>query len=301
MKYATLISLVSANWRLNRDLEHHHCLRKWMWEPVECEAEPYNMDKSENLKDWDLVRKAGYTIHSSIVKGAYHKQGHVIDDKCFGNWMEEKRPLIDSTWMKLRHGDIWGVSHDDIKESVSALWDDLFLNMDTCESYHIYYNKYNWCMNNIGDCYYGDALLENIFTHGFDIIGPITNLWNMAMEDDTCETDTRTLQKLDRAITEVASIWSYLHGFDAKWENFEEVPKLTFHEMHHNIHNKIKEEGRGCPVMGPLRKVGKEIDAFFAPLSPVVNVNTHSRYEPRQEYNPFFAFQPLGLQMPHLF
>jgi hypothetical protein len=37
--------------------------------------------------------------------------------------------------------------------------------------------------------------------------------------------------------------------------------------MHHNIHNKIKEEGRGCPVMGPLRKFEKGMNEMFAPPS----------------------------------
>jgi hypothetical protein len=183
------------------------------------------MDKSENMKDWDMAKKIGYTVHNSIIKGAYHKHGHVIDDsKCFGNWMEAKRPLINDTWMKLRHGDIWNVSHHDIKESANSIWDDLFENIDNCEDYHIYYNKYNWCMNNIGKCFYGDAILENVMTHGFDLITPVADLWNMFMEDDTCETDTKTIDKLDRTVTHISTIWSYLHGFDAEWKNYEEVP-----------------------------------------------------------------------------
>ena len=171
------------------------------------------------------MRKVGYTVHNSLIKGAYHKHGNVISDKCFGDWMDIKRPQIVETWEKLNHGDFWAVSHSQVKDLAFSVWDDLFLNIQNCEDYHWYYNNYTWCLNNIGDCYYGDSVLGNIVAHGFELVYPVADLWNMlAVEDWICDSDTVTLNKLDRTITALSSIWAYIHGFDAEWNNFEEIP-----------------------------------------------------------------------------
>lgn len=109
MKFATIaaVGVVSANWRVNREAEHHPHSRWWTGEPTDCSA----MNKEENLKDWELMKRFHYILHNSVIKGAYHKDGHVIDDKCYGDWMDETRPQLDTTFIKIKHGDIWGISH----------------------------------------------------------------------------------------------------------------------------------------------------------------------------------------------
>lgn len=173
--------------------------------------------------------------------------------------------------------------------------DDIFMNIDKCEDYHMIWNKYNWCLNHVGQCYYADGMIDRILDRGLtEMINPAIELfniyWSHMFDDHRCDTDETSLDTIDRAIKAKMSLWSSLVGFDAEWTNFEEVEHITFKDMHHNIHQKIKEDGRGCPVKYIFNEM-------FPPMPELPEPTGGEHHRKPMFFNPFFFGGPGPVMM----
>lgn len=123
------------------------------------------------MDNFTFGRRAVRTSLNSFIKGWYHdNRESLVEEQCFGNWMDESYKNMYTTGSKLMHGDIWGVHHSELKQATDDLWDMFFRNLDHCGVYRFLFNNYDWCMNNIEECRWHDGLVQRIEDNVFDII-----------------------------------------------------------------------------------------------------------------------------------
>jgi len=112
-----------------------------------------NMDDDDNLEDFDFVRQLHRTVFEGFYQGWYNTRATMLPQKCFGDWMDDSSDSIVQVFESLDDGDIWGISHQMLRDSVNDGMDMFFVNIDECQMYRFAYNNYQWCMENPGVCF----------------------------------------------------------------------------------------------------------------------------------------------------
>ena len=135
-------------------------------------------------------------MHNSFVKGWYHdSHRHPVDSKCWGDWMTTQHAQnVDLYHRLFELGDIWGVSHQEIKQAVSNLWDSFFTNIDSCGDYKIVYDYYQWCGDNLGKCMYMDGIDDRIIKNALPLLSDLTAMVNELSIDEDCASDKESLR-----------------------------------------------------------------------------------------------------------
>merc|ERR550514_577657 len=124
----------------------------WKYVALAGSAQACNMNQSDMYSDFDFLRHSAQTLHNSFVKGIYHDSHHYpVDSKCWGDWMDAQHTQNVALFNKLFvQGDVWGVSHEELKQASDNIWESFFTNIDSCGEYKIVYDYYMWCSDNIG-------------------------------------------------------------------------------------------------------------------------------------------------------
>jgi hypothetical protein len=245
------------------------------------------INSSQNMEFHTFTRKAVRTVLNSAVKGFYHDpRADLLDEKCMGPWVDTKLEQSKDTLGKIWHGDIWGVSHNDLKALTGNFWDILLDNIDDCSIYRMIYNKYEWCMNDIETCVYHKDIGERIIDNGVHLAMNGWEIYKIFSYYDKCETDEFLLGRIGNATEKIAENISTLKGFEGKWDKNSEYEKLTIREMWHNVVDKKHHTPRPhfeCPVkevfehffpnIAPriekaVHMVGVEIESIFHPHHP---------------------------------
>lgn len=267
------------------------------------------------MDDFTFVRKAHRVAINSAIKGWYHDSNdYMVNEKCFGDWMDVEFKKLSTVGHKLAKGDIWGVHHKELKDATNSIWDMIFNNIDNCDIFRFVYNNYTWCYDNIETCTYHTGVAQRVIDHGFEIAGNAFQLFHMINEDDQCDTDEQTLGKIGLVVEKVASTISDLEGFQGKWDKTSHFEKLTFHEMHHNIRHKKHQTPRPheeCPVktlyhhffgdFNPIKEIEQTVEDTVGSLfAPVHHTPKHSQGFPfgmpmNQQSPLFFNSFPMHL------
>lgn len=154
-------------------------------------------DDSKIMDNHKFVRQAKRTIWNNVIRGWYgDHRSDLLDEKCMGDWMQPKQEMVHDVMMKFHKKGIWEVSHQEIKDATSNMWDMFLDNIDYCDGYRFIYNNYEWCMNNMETCKFHQGIATRIIEHGFELIGnalQISHTWNT---DSTCYDDKQMLNKI---------------------------------------------------------------------------------------------------------
>jgi hypothetical protein len=242
-----------------------------------------------------FIRKAFHTVLNNGVKGFYHDpRTELLDEKCFGSWVDGKWEANKETMKKIFHGDIWGVSHNDLKELTNNFWDILLDNVDDCDLYRMAYNKYSWCMNDIETCVYHKDIAERIIENGFKLAMNGWEIYKLFTYNDYCETDEHLLGRIGLSTKLIAENISTVKGFEGTWNRKSEFEKLSIHQMWHNVVEKKHQTPRPhqeCPVktvvehffpsFAPMvEKIEKDVYGIFHHVQHQTNhVKTHNKKE----------------------
>ena len=171
MKFTTIVAVTAVS------AKHHHHDKSWMaqrtfFDDLIETSKCHYAHPEENMIDSVFFRKSAYAIHNSWVKGTTSDpKAHVIDEKCFGDWMD---PMWAHNWdvaSRLMQGDIWGVHHEDLKNFTNNMWDMIFENIKYCDVYRLMYEHYNWCMDNIETCKFHQGIWTNMSDNVFPLAG----------------------------------------------------------------------------------------------------------------------------------
>lgn len=248
--------------------KHHNC-------PVSYNKETDPQGEFDYM--WTFHRKCTQTGWNAFVKGWYHtSQQMPVDKQCMGDWMDTGKDKMMETVHKLKHGDIWGVSHNDVKEATNDMFDTVFRNLDTCGYYKVYYDNYSYCYNNIGECVFRDGMFDKFINNSFKMAGEAMNLWNFHTElhnAPKCISDEEAFENYATMIEDWAKLWVDFWAIDVKWDQYGPMEELSFKEMHHNMKHAIKEhkheENLECPVKKFFEEMVDENPAIKSLISDI--------------------------------
>jgi hypothetical protein len=148
------------------------------------------MDHSKNMEDFEFGRTMHRTVSNALLKGWYQdSRTTLVGEKCGGAWMDFAKDNMVDLAHKIHHGDIWNISPDQLKTAHNDLVDMFFVNADECGTMRVIEDSYNWCMDNIHECYQLKGLENRVMEQGMNIIGQAWELYNIFTTDDMCFTD----------------------------------------------------------------------------------------------------------------
>lgn len=174
--------------------------------------------------------------------------------------MDTGKDNMMDTYHKLKHGDIWGVSHEDIKGATNDLFDTVFKNLDHCGYYKFYYDQYNYCHSNIAECVFRDGMFDKFIDHSFKLAGETMNLWNFYSEKiPKCISDEEAFDHYAEMIEDWSKIWVDFWAIDVKWDQYGPMEKLSLKEMHHNMKHAIYEHKKVEKLQCPVEKFFTEM------------------------------------------
>jgi len=245
------------------------------------------------MDQFTFYREAHRTIYREFIRGFYQDPRAEIPEKCFGTNMDFAKDNFNHVYDHLIHkGDIWGISHDDIKEAVNNMTSIFLDNITDCAFYNVAYDSYDWCMNNADVCLkmhgFEKRMQDNMFTYAADIF----SVWNLLTTDNMCETDEDLINKdlagYTRSIAQMKAMW---YGFEGrKWEPTKEFEHITLKDMGHNVMQKYHEMPKGkCPFKAFFENL---FHPFALPMPEFGHA--HHAAHPMDP----FAFLMPGIQMP---
>jgi hypothetical protein len=231
------------------------------------------------------------TAYNEFLKGYYNSHMEVpAGDKCFGAWMDADVEMFHNIFQKFKHGDWWNISHDELKHAHSEAL-NLFLDtVDDCQYYRVIYDSYNWCMENGTDCLRQPNFINRIESNIIPLAGDIWSSWSTVTSNDLCFDDETYIEEFGTLAKNAGSFGRTWHGFTGKWNPDAEIPHLSGHEMHENIHNLNKQLPKGeCPVLKFVR------ETFGIDLH-----HHHHQFAKIGAWNPFNMLMPKGHpEIPH--
>ena len=261
--------------------------------------ESCSVDEAKIMDMWTYHRLHHKTLHNSFAQGWYQTHSEEpFGEECFGSWMDDYKPQFEEFFEKAHAGDIWGISHQEIKDLANSGLDMFFKNLDACQYYRLPYDYYHWCMTNKEDClrapnWANDAMLEAV-----PFASNLMNIWTHLTTDDTCVGDEEYLENVGsytKSMGLVARDWFHFKG---KWHPDEEVEKLSLKEMGHNLHEANQSMPHGeCPVLKAIKEfTGIDVHYFLHHKSAWWKSH-HEEAKQVPHMNPFSLLMP-GIQMP---
>lgn len=266
---AVLLGLASAHPLVEKAKEicpftewmvNHHMVHP----PMKCPAK----DPTQMFDHYTFGRKMMYTILNSAIKGFYDdKRANPLDEKCMGDWMVEDHAYIKNVYHKLFHdGDIFGVSHQELKNTSDKAWDMMFNNIEYCGVYRMVDNYYNYCMTNWQDCMYHTKMADRIYDHILELISIGMEEFRMIHKHKDCATDVELLADVAEVVEKGAEFKRIMHGFEGTWDQSTKVEDhLSFKQMWHNYHDFKTEHMHDFKHECPMKKLWKK---FMGDVTP---------------------------------
>jgi hypothetical protein len=120
------------------------------------------------------------------------------------------------------HEDNDAITADQMKTTADMLIDAIYKNHKACQMEKVGDVWKHWCLDNLDTCMFRDGkVMDRIMEHGLDFIGIGYQLFNMAMEHDSCATDEQRIKEIADVVEDVSKASVMLHGFDQPWDKKE--------------------------------------------------------------------------------
>ena len=76
-----------------------------------------------------------------------------------------------------------------------------------------------------------------MYAHGYDIFGSLYDLTGILFfENDECYTDAQMIDEHNRVVEDLASLLSYIMGFNLSYDPTRVEQHYTFHDFKHGVH-----------------------------------------------------------------
>lgn len=253
-------------------------------------------------------------VYSGFIKGWYSENEHVITDECFGHWME---PTFDTVWglKKKAHEDFWSVGIDEVKDAGNSLVDTFYKNAEVCHFQRVQDDFKGWCIENPGQCIFGENMEERIFDNLFDILDQLFDIYKLSNVDDSCYSDLELMAEINRYFNDMGELMASLSGFDYKWDQSVERKHIKKKAFHAQIKDAIKnyqyKNVDPLELMFPdvaifLKELQKGIDQFFKEmeesqkkmmesLKPHPHHMKHTAHHKNEHHQQQMQMDPFGL------
>ena len=94
------------------------------------EDDVLNFSNMTKLEIFEFSNQVSYHLWGSFIRGYYHKRSNklVVDEQCFGNWMEEDVKVIRKFFKEVSIFNISGIDIQEAKLVANDMVDLVFLN-----------------------------------------------------------------------------------------------------------------------------------------------------------------------------
>lgn len=190
-------------------------------------------EETHKMPKYTLARQIHRTAFTSIIKGWFHdSRTNVLDDKCFGDWMEPAHKTMHDVAHKVMTGDIWNLTEQEFRDSSDGLWDHLFRNFEYCGIYRFAYDNYSWCMDNIETCAYHTGIADRVMDNSIGLAMNTFDIVRTYNQIHHCDSEEKMLSDVGLIVEKVIHNMSTIKGFKGTWDPESQYEKLSFHEMH---------------------------------------------------------------------
>ena len=106
-------------------------------------------------------------------------------------------------------------------------------NRDSCQISMIKDDYYNWCLENEDVCLGKDnQFWTRMYENAYTIFGSFYDLAGiMFFEDDNCYTDEQMIDEHNRVVQDLASLISYIMGFNLSYDPSREEQHYTYRQF----------------------------------------------------------------------
>lgn len=215
--------------------------------PVQCDFE-----EGDILTDSEFYRTLIGGTYKSFVKGWYNSEEDMISEDCLGEWMTPMIEFQKDFHHQIRH-DPMATTIEDAHTAANNFVDLHWRNRDSCEIGMIKDDYYNWCLDNEEICLGKDSqYLTRMYENGYAVFGKLYDLFGiMFFENDECYTDEQMIDEHNRVVEDLASLMSYIMGFNLSydperveqhysWHDFKHEVKGFFHEKHQQMRDAME-------------------------------------------------------------
>ena len=163
----------------------------------------------------------------------------------------------------LKGGDIFGVSHNQVRDAVVDSLDMTFSMIEECQLYRPLFDYYQFCMTDPETCFQMEGFFGRVAHDSFKLGTDAFDMYNLATTDDYCFTDMQIIEEAKRGARDVASLKSAFYGFHGEWNTEAHMDKKSIpamwgemQDVYHNMLDVQEEElgasfkGARCPVLG---------------------------------------------------
>jgi hypothetical protein len=114
-------------------------------------------------------------------------------------------------------------------------------NRDSCQISMIKDDYYNWCLDNEDVCLGSDNQFWNrMYENGYAIFGSFYDLAGiMFFENDECYTDEQMIDEHNRVVEDLASLLSYVMGFNLSYDPTRVEQHYTYNEFKAGVYEYI--------------------------------------------------------------
>jgi len=196
-------------------------------EQVQCEIDPDTV-----LSNPEFYRTLIGGTYKSFVQGWYNTNENKISDDCFGEWMTPMVEFQKSFGHQLRH-DPMSTTIEDAHTAANNFVDLHWRNRDSCQISMIKDDYYNWCLDNEDVCLGKDSQFwTRMYQNGYSIFGSFYDLAGiMFFENDNCYTDEEMIDEHNRVVQDLASLVSYIMGFNLSYDPSREEQHYTHRQF----------------------------------------------------------------------
>jgi len=222
-----------------------------------------NMNQADNMEDFTFHRSIHREMYDGALQGWYGSGATMVPEACYGEWMEDKSQNIKDVFSALKAGDIFGVSHAQVKGAVDDSIDMILRNIDECQMYRPLYDYYRYCMVDPENCFQMEGFFDRVASDTFKLGSSVFDIYNLATTDDYCMTDLEIIDEHKRGVRDVWTLKSTFYGFHGEWDTEAQMENKSIPEMWHEMqgvyHDMLdvqeKElgaefKGARCPVLG---------------------------------------------------
>lgn len=169
-------------------------------------------------------------IYIGYTKGVYQENKNVVDDSCFGEWIEPSWTAVNGLAKKIQD-DFWSVSFSEVRDVADQALDTFYKNAEACNFQRLGDDGKNWCMENPGQCFFMAGLENRLYDDPFGMAADMLDMYKLFKIDDSCYTDEEIMAEVYRLSVDMGELSAQAHGFDYKWDQSVErkhIKKSTF-------------------------------------------------------------------------
>ena len=179
----------------------HKCQKNWkvsvadiVYKPLFGESvKDMCPEKVENTENGVFWRKFIQATNKVGIEALYGETGIVSDD-CFGDWIDEAWTPIHDVFHNFKK-DMHSIEKEEWEHAGKTFLDIWYKNTEICQFMKAGDDIRHWCLENEGQCFRLDGVIERLAWNVFPILSNIWDGLSIVRSNDICFTDDQLIEE----------------------------------------------------------------------------------------------------------